>query len=287
MAWSARYHHRMLCSSLASTAGRLTNSLFAIHQNNNKIMGGNNLSACAIPRFNTIMNHCERASKRFMVSNEYGGDVVFRPGDKIQVEVVNFGPLGASVEVIGLGHGDDVPLLPADAPEAYGYGLILQKEISYFRNARNNIDVVRGEILPAYVQKVRLEDGKLDISLRSYGGKAKSMDAGTQILERLEEVGGRLDIGEKSTPQEINDEFPGVSKSVFKKVTSNTGIAEFRMLHYSPSHLIFSLPYSLLSAIVRNRDFSICLTGTGRIIQKRFGETRKDINRTNERIILV
>eukprot|EP00536_Pseudo-nitzschia_multiseries_P000935 jgi/Psemu1/179738/e_gw1.11.28.1 len=152
-----------------------------------------------------------------MVSNEFGSEVSFRPGDKIQVEVVNFGPLGASVEVIGLGHGDDVPLLPVDAPEAYGYGLILQKEISYFRNARDNVDVVRGEILPAYVQKVRAEDGKLDISLRSYGGKAKSMDAGSRILERLKEVGGRLDIGEKSSPQDINDEFPGVSKSVFKK----------------------------------------------------------------------
>jgi len=152
-----------------------------------------------------------------MVSNEYGGDVTFRQGDKIQVEIVNFGPLGASVEVIGLGHGDDVPLLSTDALEAYGYGLILQKEISYFRNARQNVDVVRGEILPAYVQNVRAEDGKLDISLRNYGGKAKSMDAGTQIVERLKEAGGRLEVGEKSTPQEINDEFPGVSKSVFKK----------------------------------------------------------------------
>ena len=65
-----------------------------------------------------------------MVSNEFGGDVQFQKGDQIQVEVVNFGPLGASVEVIGLGHGDDVQLLPADAPEAYGYGLNLQKEIS-------------------------------------------------------------------------------------------------------------------------------------------------------------
>lgn len=158
-----------------------------------------------------------------MVSNDNNepvrvGDAHFAQGDEIQVEIVNFGPLGASVEVIGLGHGDDAPLLPADSPEAYGYGLILQKEISYFRNARNNVDVVRGEILPAYVQNVRPEDGKLDISLRSYGGKAKSTDAGTQIVERLEETeGGRLEIGEKSTPQEINDEFPGVSKSVFKK----------------------------------------------------------------------
>jgi hypothetical protein len=154
------------------------------------------------------------------------GDVRFKQGDQVQVEIVQFGPLGASVEVIGIGHADNTPLLPADAPEAYGYGLILQKEISYFRNARDNVDVVRGEILPAYVQNVREEDGKLDISLRSYGGKAKSADAGTQILERLQdpETGGRLEIGEKSTPQEISYEFPGVSKSVFKKVRYRQGM---------------------------------------------------------------
>jgi len=154
----------------------------------------------------------------FMASSDNPGDVRFKPGDKVQVEVVSFGPMGASVEVIGLDHGDDVPLLEANAPEAYGYGLILQKEISYFRSARNNIDVVRGEILPAYIQNVRPEDGKLDISLRNYGGKAKSLDAGAQIQKRLEEAGGMLEIGEKSSPEEINGVFPGMSKSVFKKV---------------------------------------------------------------------
>jgi len=218
VAFTARCHHRTPFSSLASTGERTTQSWSPASVKKNNI-----LHQLVLP-FGTVgssrcnaFSHRESFTKRFMVSNEFGGDVSFRPGDKILVEVVNFGPLGASVEVIGLGHGDDVPLLPADAPDAYGYGLILQKEISYFRSARNNVDVVRGEILPAYVQKVRVEDGKLDISLRSFGGKAKSLDAGARILERLEEAGGRLDIGEKSTPQEINDEFPGFSKSVFKK----------------------------------------------------------------------
>jgi len=142
----------------------------------------------------------------------------FKPGDNIQVEVIQFGPLGASVEVIGLGHGDDVPLLPPDAPEPYGLGLIIQQEIKYFRESRNFVDVVRGEVLPAFVQNVREEDGKLDITLRSYGGKAKSTEVGAVILDRLKEMpDGRLNIGEKSSPAEINQEFPGVSKSVFKK----------------------------------------------------------------------
>ena len=107
-------------------------------------------------------------------------DDSFTPGDKIQVEVVSFGPLGASVEVIGKGHAQEDIIPPDEDPLATG--LILQKEISYFRQARNNVDVVRGEILPAVVQNVR-EDGKLDIGLRSFGGKAKAKEVGDLILK--------------------------------------------------------------------------------------------------------
>ncbi|KAG7363002.1 hypothetical protein IV203_026362 [Nitzschia inconspicua] len=139
----------------------------------------------------------------------------FRPGDAIKVEVTMFGPLGASVDVVGLGHDGDV-LHANDEP--YGTGLILQEEIAFFREARDNVDVVLGEILNAYVQKQREEDGKINVSLRKYGGKAKSEEVGAMILERLEWTpGGVLNIGEKSSPKEISKEFPGVSKSVFKK----------------------------------------------------------------------
>lgn len=82
------------------------------------------------------------------------GTPSFKIGDKIQVEVMSFGPLGASVAVVGLGHGGDVSLLPVDA-EPYGEGLILQQEIVYFRQSRDNVDVVRGEVLPAFVHKIR------------------------------------------------------------------------------------------------------------------------------------
>ena len=78
----------------------------------------------------------------------------FKAGDKIQVEVTSFGPLGASVSVVGFHHGPEVDLLPVDA-EPYGTGLILQQEIAYFRQARGNVDVVRGEVLQAYVLKIR------------------------------------------------------------------------------------------------------------------------------------
>ena len=141
----------------------------------------------------------------------------FRRGDKVQVEVVNFGPLGASVEVIGLGHGPQAQyIIDADDAEPLGFGLVLQKEIAYFRAARNNVDVVRGEILPGWVQAVRDEDGKLDIGLRPFGGKGKAEDLGSQIMERLEED-GIINVGDKSSPEDIQAEFPGASKGAFKK----------------------------------------------------------------------
>ena len=145
----------------------------------------------------------------------------FFPGTKIQVEVMAFGPLGASVEVISLSHKPD-DLVPVGDPPL-GRGIILQREISYFRQWRHDVDVVLGEVLPAYVERVRAieEDGmpRLDISLRTYGGKAKAKEIGDLILERIER-GENIPVGDKSHPGEINKEFPGVSKGSFKKAVA-------------------------------------------------------------------
>jgi hypothetical protein len=142
----------------------------------------------------------------------------FRSGDKVQVEIISFGPLGASVDVIAKGHAAEDIIDDASLPLAKG--LIYQREISYFREWRNHVDVVRGEVLPAYVDAVR-DDGKLDIGLRSYGGKAKAEEVGQMILDRLQENGdGQLPIGDKSLPEDIASELPGVSKISFKKAVA-------------------------------------------------------------------
>eukprot|EP00547_Thalassionema_nitzschioides_P000784 CAMPEP_0194217572 /NCGR_PEP_ID=MMETSP0156-20130528/21654_1 /TAXON_ID=33649 /ORGANISM="Thalassionema nitzschioides, Strain L26-B" /LENGTH=234 /DNA_ID=CAMNT_0038946657 /DNA_START=35 /DNA_END=739 /DNA_ORIENTATION=+ len=144
---------------------------------------------------------------------------MFQTGDPIQVEVIQFGPMGASVDVVGLGHDPNALLDESEPP--LGQGLILQKEISYFREARDNLDVVRGEVLPAYVEKVRPEDGKLHIALRQVGGKAKAESVGKMIVDELRaNASGTLTIGDKSTPADIAQVFPGVSKGAFKKAIS-------------------------------------------------------------------
>jgi hypothetical protein len=140
----------------------------------------------------------------------------FQPGDKIQVEIMSFGPLGAGVEVIGLSHDSDSLISETDPPLALG--LILQREIRYFRQGRNNVDVVQGEVLPAYVERVR-ETGRVDVSLRAFGGKAKALEVSDLILNKLN-VEPVLCVGDKSSPKEIAAVFPGVSKASFKRAVS-------------------------------------------------------------------
>jgi len=145
-----------------------------------------------------------------------GRDAEFQKHDKIQVEVVRFGRLGASVDVIGRGHREEDCISEDDPP--LGSGLILQKEIRFFRDGRGGLDVIIGEVLPAYVEDNSRGDGKLNISLRPPGGKTKAEELAGLILDRLEWTpGGTLQVGDKSTPEEISAAFPGISKGVFKK----------------------------------------------------------------------
>jgi len=160
------------------------------------------------------------SSQRFSSSDnisETSQPLRFLRGDLIQVEVVRFGPLGASVEIIAHKSHEEKDLIPQDE-EPIGYGLILQKEIGYFRSGRGGVDVVNGEILPAYVERVR-DDGKVDITLRRPGGKGKAEDLSIIILEALQK-NGEVDVGDKSSPGEINAVFPGTSKASFKRAVA-------------------------------------------------------------------
>ena len=71
-----------------------------------------------------------------------------------------------------------------------------------------------GMKMKAYVKQVR-EDGKIDLSL-SKGGQAGVTDFSATLLERLQQNGGYLPMGDKSPAEEIYALF-GVSKKVFKK----------------------------------------------------------------------
>jgi CvfB-like winged helix domain len=141
----------------------------------------------------------------------------FQRGMMVIVEVMKFGPLGASVDVVAKSH-DPNDVIPASA-DALGQGLIDQQEISYYRSSRDGLDVVLGEVLKGYVTSVRPEDGKLSIGLRPFGGRGKATEIGARIMERLQ-IEGRIPVGDRSKPEDIEREFPGASKLAFKKAVA-------------------------------------------------------------------
>lgn len=71
-----------------------------------------------------------------------------------------------------------------------------------------------GERRKGWIKKVRVE-GKIDLTLQPTGF-GHILDSKDVILKELKECGGKIELGDKSTPDEIYDRFQ-ISKSAFKK----------------------------------------------------------------------
>ncbi|HKK45960.1 MAG TPA: S1-like domain-containing RNA-binding protein [Balneolaceae bacterium] len=75
-------------------------------------------------------------------------------------------------------------------------------------------DVHTGDQLKGYIKQIR-PDHKIDVTLRPIGYKKVEPNA-RHILDRLKQVGGYLDLHDKSDPKEIHDRLE-MSKKTFKK----------------------------------------------------------------------
>lgn len=82
----------------------------------------------------------------------------------------------------------------------------------YFNDLFDPVSV--GDRLPAYVKLVR-EDGKIDVTLREYGGE-RVFQLAYRIVGYLRDNGGRMTICDTSPPEEIKAVFQ-CSKKDFKK----------------------------------------------------------------------
>lgn len=82
----------------------------------------------------------------------------------------------------------------------------------YFNDLFDSVSV--GDRLPAYVKLVR-EDGKIDVTLREYGGE-RVFQLAYRIVGYLRDNGGRMTICDTSSPEEIKAVFQ-CSKKDFKK----------------------------------------------------------------------
>ena len=91
------------------------------------------------------------------------------------------------------------------------WGLLYHNEI--FQN------LSEGQKTIGYIKTIRLEDHKLDITLKKEG-MAEVKDARSLIIEALHDANGFLPLNDKSAPETIYEELE-MSKKVFKKAIGN------------------------------------------------------------------
>ena len=75
-------------------------------------------------------------------------------------------------------------------------------------------DIHTGDRVDAYVTKIR-PDGKIDVALQP-SGRQHTEDFAEQLLRYLQYRGGRCRLGDKSSAEDIKEQF-GVSKKTYKR----------------------------------------------------------------------
>jgi len=114
---------------------------------------------------------------------------VFTQWQEVDVEIYAFTDLGIKVainnEYTGLVYGNQI------------YG-----------------DYKKGQKIKAYIKLVR-EDGKIDVSMQPKKG-SHVLSTTDKILAHLKAAGGKIGLNDKSSPEDIKNEFQ-ISKKVFKR----------------------------------------------------------------------
>ena len=117
------------------------------------------------------------------------GPGVFTQWQEVDVEIYAFNDLGMKVAI-----NDEYT------------GLVYENQV--FDNYQ------RGQKLKAYIQLIR-EDGKIDVSMQRHPD-SHVYSTSDRILEHLEATGGKSGLNDKSSPEDIKNEFQ-ISKKVFKQ----------------------------------------------------------------------
>ena len=118
-------------------------------------------------------------------------------------------------EEVDLDEGDEVSLLIVDRSDL-GYNAIVDNKYIGLLYTNELFDELHpGEIRKGWIKKVRV-DGKIDLSLQPMG-YSHILDNKNVVLEALKADGGAMNLGDKSSPDDIYSRFK-LSKNAFKKI---------------------------------------------------------------------
>lgn len=115
---------------------------------------------------------------------------------------------------LDLEEGDEVSLLIVDRSDL-GYNAIIDNKYIGLLYTNELFDELNsGEIRKGWIKKVRVE-GKIDLTLQPTG-YGHILDSKDVIFAALKENNGIINLGDKSSPEEIYQRFK-ISKNAFKK----------------------------------------------------------------------
>ncbi|GAA3536207.1 CvfB family protein [Zobellella aerophila] len=114
----------------------------------------------------------------------------------------------------GYHEGDEVKLLIAEHTQLGFKAIVDNKYWGLLFKSDVSGRIPTGLATKGYIKQVR-EDGKLDLNLYK-PGPGKIDEAAEAVLNRLQQAGGALSVGDKTDPDTIFRVF-GISKGTFKK----------------------------------------------------------------------
>jgi predicted RNA-binding protein (virulence factor B family) len=135
-------------------------------------------------------------------------------------------------EYFDFDEGDEVNLLICDKTDLGFNAIIDNKNIGLLYHNELFANLQPGDQRKGWIKKIRIE-GKIDLSLQPLG-YGHILDTKDVILKELRENGGKIALGDKSTPDEIYDRFQ-ISKSAFKKAIG--GLYKERIISISDDEI--------------------------------------------------
>lgn len=117
-----------------------------------------------------------------------------------------------------LEEGDEVSLLIFDESELGYSAIINQKYAGLLYHNEVFEDLQAGDIKRGFVKKIR-EENKIDLSLQVIGFR-HILDLKDSLLIELRENGGIINLGDKSSPEDIYNQLK-ISKKAFKKAVGS------------------------------------------------------------------
>lgn len=128
--------------------------------------------------------------------------------------------------------GDEVGLLISEKTDLGFNAIINNRYIGLLYHNELFSNLKPGDHRKGWIKKIRIE-GKIDLSLQPLG-YSHILDTKDVIIKELRENGGKIALGDKSSPDEIYERFQ-ISKSAFKKAIG--GLYKERMIKLSDDEI--------------------------------------------------